>query len=143
MFGIKKTAKEIGNDPQKGIDYAEKKINTGFTGFATKVLMGKDFVNNANDMLAKGQNAIDMQKSAQEIAQSGDPATAEVIGVTDTGQMVNYDPVVVLQLRVTPEMGVPFETYAQIIAPKIAVPRVGDRINIRYNPANKSQIAMI
>lgn len=105
--------------------------------------MGKDFMNNMNDMLAKGQDAIDMQKSAQNIAQTGMPATAEVISVTDTGQMVNYDPVVVLQLSVTPETEAPFETYAQVIAPKIAIPRKGDQINIRYNPANKSQIAII
>lgn len=143
MFGNKKITKEIGNDPQKALDYAEKKLNTGFTGFATKTLMGKDFTNNMNDMLAKGQNAIDMQKSAQNIAQTGMPASAEVISVTDTGQMVNYDPVVVLQLKVTPETDAPFDTYAQIIAPKIAVPRAGDRINIRYNPASKSQIAIV
>jgi hypothetical protein len=143
MFGNKKIMKEIGNDPQKALDHAEKTINTGFTGFVTKAFMGKDFVNTTNDMLAQGQNAIDMQKSAQNVAQTGTPATAEVINVTDTGQMVNYDPVVVLQIKVTPETEPPFETYAQIIAPKIAVPRTGDRINIRYNPANKSQIAIV
>lgn len=146
MFGNKKISKiqkEIGNDPQKAIEHAQKSLNTGLTGFASKAFLGKDFMNNVNDMLAKGQDAIDMQKSAQNIAQTGIPATAEVISVTDTGQMVNYDPVVVLQLSVTPETEAPFETYAQVIAPKIAIPRKGDRINIRYNPANKSQIAII
>ena len=135
--------KEIGNDPQKALDHADKVLNKGVTGFVTKAFMGKEFANNMNDMLAKGQNAIDMQKSAQDIAQTGMPATAEVITVTDTGQMVNYDPVIVMQLRVTPETEAPFETYAQIIAPKIAIPRAGDRINIRYNPAMKNQIAIV
>lgn len=143
MFGTKKTMKEIGNDPQKALDHADKVLNKGVTGFVTKAFMGKEFANNMNDMLAKGQNAIDMQKSAQDIAQTGMPATAEVITVTDTGQMVNYDPVIVMQLRVTPETEAPFETYAQIIAPKIAIPRAGDRINIRYNPAMKNQIAIV
>lgn len=146
MFGIKKNSKiqkEIGNDPQKALEHTEKILNSGLTGFASKAFLGKDFMNNMNDMLAKGQDAIDMQKSAQNIAQTGMPATAEVISVTDTGQMVNYDPVVVLQLSVTPETEAPFETYAQVIAPKIAIPRKGDQINIRYNPANKSQIAII
>lgn len=143
MFGTKKTMKEIGNDPQKALDHADKVLNKGVTGFVTKAFMGKEFTNNMNDMLAKGQNAIDMQKSAQDIAQTGMPATAEVITVTDTGQMVNYDPVIVMQLRVTPETEAPFETYAQIIAPKIAIPRAGDRINIRYNPAMKNQIAIV
>ncbi len=143
MFGINKLKKEVGNDPQKGLDYAEEKLNKGFTGFVTKTFMGKDFVGGMNDMLAKGQSAIDLQRSGQDVARQGLAAVAEVLNVTDTGQMINYDPVVVLQLKVTPEVEAPFETYAQIIAPKIAVPRVGDRINIRYNPANKSQIALV
>lgn len=143
MFGIKKAQKEIGNDPEKALDYAEKKLTTGLTGFVSKAFMGKEFTSGMNDMLAQGRNAIDMQKSAQDVAHQGLAAAAEVLGVTDTGQMINYDPVVVLQLRVTPEAEAPFETYAQIIAPKIAVPRVGERINIRYNPANRSQIAIV
>lgn len=143
MFGMKKLKQEIGNDPEKGIDYAEKKLTTGLTGFVTKTVMGKDFVSGMNDMLAQGRNAVDLQKSAQDIAHQGLAAVAEVLNVTDTGQLINYDPVVVLQLKVTPEAEAPFETYAQIIAPKIAIPRAGDRINIRYNPANKSQIAIV
>ena len=143
MFGIKKAKQEIGGDPEKAIDYAEKKLTTGLTGFVSKAFMGKEFVGGMNDMLAQGRNAVDLQRSAQEIARQGLAAVADVLGVTDTGQLINYDPVVVLQLKVTPEAEAPFETYAQIIAPKIAVPRVGDRINIRYNPANKSQIAIV
>ena len=117
---MKKTMKEIGNDPQKALDHADKVLNKGVTGFVTKAFMGKEFANNMNDMLAKGQNAIDMQKSAQDIAQTGMPATAEVITVTDTGQMVNYDPVIVMQLRVTPETEAPLRLAVSTIFAALA-----------------------
>lgn len=58
MFGNKKISKiqkEICNDPQKAIEHAQKSLNTGLTGFASKAFLGKDFMNNVNDMLAKGQ----------------------------------------------------------------------------------------
>lgn len=143
MFGMGKKNKEMREDPQKAMDNADQTLNKGLTGFMTKTFMGKDFVDDMNKTLAGGQAALDMQKSAQNLEQNGLPATAEVVSIIDTGQLINFNPVVVMQLKVQPQFEVPFETTVQTIVSKIAIPRLGDTINIKYNPADRSQIAVI
>jgi archaellin len=138
MFGRK-----IEKDPQKALDNAKKTMNSGLTGGLTRAFMGKDFVDDMNNAMNKGQAALDMQKSGQWIAQAGMDATAEVLSIQDTGTLINMNPVVVLQLKVQPTVGAEFTTTAQTPVSKIAIPRVGDKIKIKYNPANPSQIAVI
>ncbi len=138
MFGRK-----IEKDPQKALDNAKKTMNSGLTGGLTKAFMGKDFVNDMNSAMDKGQAALDMQKSGQWIAQSGMDATAEVLSIQDTGSLINMNPVVILQLKVQPVVGAEFTTTAQTMVSKIAIPRVGDKIKIKYNPANPSQLAVL
>ncbi len=138
MFGRK-----IEKDPQKALDNAKKTMNSGLTGGLTKAFMGKDFVNDMNNAMDKGQAALDMQKSGAWIAQSGMDATAEVLSIQDTGSLINMNPVVILQLKVQPVMGAEFTTTAQTMVSKIAIPRVGDKIKIKYNPANPSQLAVL
>ena len=138
MFGRK-----IEKDPQKALDNAKKTMNSGLTGGLTKAFMGKDFVNDMNNAMDKGQAALDMQKSGAWIAQSGMDATAEVLSIQDTGSLINMNPVVVLQLKVQPTVGAEFTTTAQTMVSKIAIPRVGDKIKIKYNPANPTQIAVV
>ena len=138
MFGRK-----IEKDPQKALDQGKKTLNTGLTGGLTKAFMGKDFVDDMNNAMNKGQAALDMQKSGAWIAQSGMDATAEVLSIQDTGSMINNNPLVVLQLKVQPAMGAEFSTTAQAMVSKIAIPRVGDKIKIKYNPADPTQIAVV
>ncbi len=130
-------------DPQKALDNARKTLNNGLTGGLTKAFMGKDFVDNMNNAMAKGQSALDMQKSGAWIAQAGMDATAEVLSIQDTGTMINNNPVVVLGLKVQPAAGAEFNTTAQAMVSKIAIPRVGDKIKIKYNPADPTQIAVL
>jgi len=138
MFGRK-----IEKDPQKALDQGKKTLNTGLTGGLTKAFLGKDFVDDMNNAMNKGQAALDMQKSGAWIAQSGMDATAEVLSIQDTGTMINNNPVVVLGLKVQPAMGAEFSTTAQAMVSKIAIPRVGDKIKIKYNPADPTQIAVL
>ena len=138
MFGRK-----IEKDPQKALDNAKKTMNSGLTGGLTKAFMGKDFVDDMNNAMNKGQAALDMQKSGQWIAQAGMDATAEVLSIQDTGSLINMNPVVILKLKVQPTMGAEFMTTAQTPVSKIAIPRVGDKIKIKYNPANPAQIAVV
>jgi len=138
MFGRK-----IEKDPQKALDNAKKTMNSGLTGGLTKAFMGKDFVDDMNNAMNKGQAALDMQKSGQWIAQAGMDATAEVLSIQDTGSLINMNPVVILKLKVQPAMGAGFETTAQTMVSKIAVPRVGDTIKIKYNPADPTQVAVV
>lgn len=139
MFGINKKIKEAQNDPKKAIDQADKTLNSGMTGFLTKTFMGKEFTNQMNQGLDKAKQAMDYNN----VSQTGMGATAEVITIEDTGTLVNYNPVVKMKLNVQPQFGVAFETIAEAMVSKIAVPRVGDKINIKYNPVNTSEIVVI
>ncbi len=136
MFGF---GKKIENDPKKALENADKAINSGVSGFLTKTFMGKDFVDQTNASLNMAKNYTD----TSNLGQTGMGASAEVLGIEDTGALINFNPVVKLKLMVTPQFGVPFETTAETAVSKIAIPRVGDKINIKYNPANTSQVQVI
>ena len=135
--------KKIEKDPQKALDNAKKTMNSGNTGGLTKAFMGKDFVNDMNSAMNQGQAALDGLKQQQWLAQNGLDANAEVVMVPDTGATVNMNPVVVIQMKVTPAAGAPFDLTTQTMVSRIAVPRAGDKIKIKYNPANPQQVAVL
>ena len=135
--------KKIEKDPQKALDNAKKTMNSGITGGLTKAFMGKDFVNDMNSAMNQGQSALDGLKQQQWLAQNGLDANAEVVMVTDTGATVNMNPVVVIQMKVSPAAGASFDLTTQTMVSRIAVPRAGDKIKIKYNPANPQQVAVM
>jgi hypothetical protein len=135
--------KKIEKDPQKALDNAKKTMNSGITGGLTKAFMGKDFVNDMNGAMNQGQAALDGLQQQQWLAQNGLDATADVVMVTDTGATVNMNPVVLIQMKVTPVAGAPFDVTTQTMVSRIAVPRAGDKIKIKYNPANPQQVAVL
>jgi predicted dienelactone hydrolase len=137
------SGKKKDEDPKKALENASNALNKGLGGGLAKAFMGKDFVNQANSAIQMGNQAIDSMQVAQQVAQTGADATAEVVSITDTGATVNQNPVVVLVLKVKPAAGAEFQTAAQVMVSRIAVPRAGDKIKIKYNPANPSQIAIV
>ena len=139
MFGFGKKQKEMMDDPKKAIEHADKTINSGVTGFLTKSFMGKDFMDKANAGLDMAKNAMD----SNNLSTTGVPASAEVLSIEDTGMLVNYNPVVKMKLKVTPQFGMGFESTVQTTVSKIAIPRVGDTINIKYNAANTSEAIVV
>ena len=135
--------KKVEKDPQKALDNAKKTMNSGITGGLTKAFMGKDFVNDMNSAMNQGHAALDGLQQQQWLAQNGLDATADVVMVTDTGATVNMNPVVLIQMKVTPVAGAPFDVTTQTMVSRIAVPRAGDKIKIKYNPANPQQVAVL
>jgi hypothetical protein len=140
MFGF---GKKVETDPQKALENAEKTLNTGLTGALTKGFMGKDFVDKMNQSIDMGKNAMEGVQQAQMLAQSGMEASAEVLSIEDTGALINFNPVVRLKLKVEPVYGAGFETTGQSMVSKIAIPRVGDKIKIKYNPADPTQLVVV
>jgi hypothetical protein len=139
-FGNKKDD----DDPQKALNKGRDAVNKGITGGLTKAFMGQGFVDKMNNAMDQGQAAIDMQKSGQWLAMSGLEATAEVVAIEDTGALINMNPVVRLTLKVTPAMGMPgFETVGESMVSKIAIPRKGESIKIKYNPADPKQFVVV
>jgi hypothetical protein len=143
MFG-KFVKKNMDKDPQEALNDGRNAVNKGFTGGVTKAFMGQEFVDKMNSAMDQGQAAIDMQKNGQMLAMSGLEASAEVTGIEDTGALINMNPVVKLSLKVSPPMGMPgFETTGQTAVSKIAIPRKGETIKIKYNPANPSEFVVV
>lgn len=137
MFNFGKKQEE---DPQKALDNARDVVNKGLMGGLTKAFMGQGFVDKMNNAMDQGQAALDGIGQMNWVAQNGLAASAEVLSVADTGATVNMNPVVEMKLQVTTAMATSFETTARTVVSRIAVPRKGDRINIKYNPADPTQI---
>jgi len=143
MFG-KFVKKQMDKSPDEALQDGRNAVNKGLSGGLTKAFMGQEFVDKMNNVMDQGQAALDMQKSGQMLAMSGLEAGAEVVGIEDTGTLINMNPVVKLTLKVSPPMGMPgFETTGQTEVSKIAIPRKGDTIKIKYNPANPSEFVVI
>ena len=135
--------KKQDNDPKKALEKADNVLNKGMMGALTKGFMGKDFVDKMNNALDQGNAAINMTEQSQWAGQNGLEASALVIGVQDTGASINNNPVVMIQLKVTPMAGPAFDLNAKTMVSRIAVPRAGDQIRIKYNPADPAQIAIL
>lgn len=140
MFNFNKKQEE---DPQKALDNAKKTLNSGFTGGLTKMFMGRDFVDKMNNGMDQAQSAIDGVNQDNWLAQSGLDAEAQVLSVVDTDATINMNPVVELRLKVTSSVGTAFDTVSRTVVSRIAVPRTGDTIKIKYNPADPTQIYVI
>jgi hypothetical protein len=137
-FGKKKT-----DDPKEAIENADKALNKGVSGFMAKTFMGKDFMNKANAGLDMAKQYTDYDGKKAQLMATGLGGTAEVITIADTGALVNFNPVVKMKLKVQPQYGVEFETEVETTVSKIAIPRVGDKLNIKYNPANNTELIII
>lgn len=139
MFGINKKIKEMQDDPKKALEHADKTLNKGVSGFMTKTFMGKDFTDKMNAGLNTAKKAMDVNN----LSQTGMPGSATVTSIADTGQMINYDPIVTLGLDVQPAYGVEFKASGNVMVSKIAVPRVGDKINIKYSAVNPNEFVIV
>ena len=136
MFNFNKSQQ----DPQKALENARNVVNKGLMGGLTKAFMGQGFVDKMNTAMDQGQAAIDNVNQMNWVAQNGLAASADVLSVADTGATINMNPVVELKLHIIPTAGAAFEATARTMVSRIAVPRKGDRLNIKYNPADVSQI---
>jgi hypothetical protein len=131
------------DDPKKALDKASNVLNKGLMGGITKTFMGKDFVEKANAGISMANQALDSQALAEQLAVTGVDATAEVISIQDTGATVNMNPVVMLVLKVKPAKGDEFQTAGQMMVSRLAIPRAGDKIKIKYNSENNTQFVLV
>jgi hypothetical protein len=114
----------------------------GFFGWLTRIFMGRRFMAG----MAQGAQMLEAVQARQQVRQdllgSGTPASAKVLAIQDTGTLVNFDPVVLLTVQVSPEGEPPFQAAFTTPVPKIAIPRVGDTVSLRYDPRDRSRIAL-
>jgi hypothetical protein len=74
------------------------------------------------------------------LTQNGLKGTAEVFSIAARGIEYNLDPLITLTLKIQPAMiAVAFETTGKIILSRAEGLQVGDKIKVKYYPANPMQ----
>ena len=130
-------------DHQDTWENSKKDLMDGRMGDMTKANMGKDSSTGSSPGQDKGRAAIDGIKRQQWLELYGLDATAEILSIVDTGTLVNMDHVLQVTLKVRPAMiASDFETTGRTRVPRAVIPRVGDRIKIKYNPADTTQFIL-
>ena len=140
MFNLGKNKE---NDPKKALKNASDKLNKGLTGGLTKAFMGQDFLDQTNAAMDMANQTLESNEIQAQLAQNGADATAEVLSIQDTGATVNMNPVVMLTLNVKPAAGEAFQTSGKVMVSRLSVPRVGETVNIKFNPKDKSQFTIV
>ncbi len=101
-------------------------------------------MNENDNSMDQGQASLSSIRPRQWLAQNGLDGTAEVLSVMETGTLVDMDPVVILSVKIQPAMiAAAFETTGKTAVPRSASLRVGDRIKVKYNPADPTQFAVV
>lgn len=103
----------------------------GFYGRATRAFMG-------SENFAEVQQSIGAYKSGGEVQQllaAGIPTVpAVVVSISDTGKLVNFDPVVDLVVQPTGTAG--GQVTLRTLVSKLRIPRAGDQVLLLADPAN-------
>lgn len=126
-FGKKKT-------PQDRLEKAENMMNKGLTGMMMKGFVPKEHRNAINQSIEQAKQAQLAVTGALALA-----ATAKVLSVRDTGKLINFDPVVILELDVTENDGNQYTKTLETLVSKLQIPRAGDIIGLAQHPANPSE----
>ena len=84
------------------------------------------------------QEAADNPQHYQQLLRDGQPATGTVTAIEDMNLTVNRNPGVRLHLHVVPKDShiKPYQAVLSKIVSRVAIPRVGDRLNLKFNRAN-------
>jgi hypothetical protein len=97
-----------------------------------------------NSSSDQDQAALGGIRQQQWLSQNGLEGTAEVLSIIDTGTSFKQEAVFILTLKIQPaRIALAFETTGKMVVSRVAAPRVGDRIKVKYNPANPTQFVAI
>jgi len=123
------------NKQEDAIAKADTLMNKGLTGMLMKGMVPKQHRDAINQ-------SLDSARQAQLAASGSLPmtATATVVSVTDTGKLINFDPIVVLVLDVTETDGSRYRRTLETLVSKMQIPRAGDRVGLGKNPANPAEL---
>lgn len=79
-----------------------------------------------------------------KLIQNGEPAMAEIIEISPTGNWVNEQPEVRLRLIVRPENGQSYETTKSMVISPVYLPQFqpGAQLKIKYDPKNIKRVAV-
>lgn len=83
--------------------------------------------------------------NAQKLLSSGGVRSkARILQVMDTGMTMNRIQIGIrLTLEVQSLTGSPFQAVAETFVSRVSIPRIGDLIEVVYNPSDQSQVAVV
>ena len=87
------------------------------------------------------KNIISEEKR-NELFKSGKKAVAEITRVEDTNVTYNYNPKVNIYITVKPDDEDEFDAVVTMFVSKVNVPRIGDNVDVYYNPKDKKEIVI-
>jgi len=82
-------------------------------------------------------------KNYKYVNKIGEPAAAVVLAISDTGITINDNPKVRLKLKVYPKDSEPFEATVSQVVSRVTIPRVGDRVYVKFDPNNPSDVILL
>ncbi|MEV7972888.1 hypothetical protein [Cellulomonas sp. NPDC089187] len=106
----------------------------GLQGKLLRGLMGAEV---AGQVGAAAQAARSAETAAMAMSSGVATVPATVLGIVDTGQLVNFDPMVMLTLQFADGQQLQLQT----VVSKLQVPRVGDTVALIDNPAQPGSYA--
>lgn len=76
--------------------------------------------------------------------EQGISARAKIVGLRQTGVMVNYQPQVAFQLEVYPPGGAPYHAETRAVVPIVNIPQVqpGVEVPIKIHPTDPSKVVL-
>ena len=81
---------------------------------------------------------------ACDILATGKPATATIVGISDTGVTINQNPVVAFDLEVQPDNAAPFRAHTKALVSRLDVPQIqpGRKVPVKFDPKQPSRVAI-
>ena len=73
----------------------------------------------------------------------GMEADATILAVSDTGVTLNKNPYVKLRLRVEPIGMALYETEAKAMVSRVAIPRPGDGVRVKFDPNKPEDVIVV
>jgi len=131
-------------DAEVSLKKADKMINKGFFGWLNRIFIGKKNTNDLNKTITDSNETLSLMKKRKELMNTGKDASAIVLSIAETGKILEYlGPVIKIRLNVMSDIAGPFEIETEQISSQFVVPKIGDRVNIKYNPKNIKELIII
>jgi hypothetical protein len=73
----------------------------------------------------------------------GIEAEATILAISDTGVTMNKNPYVKLRLRVEPIGMVTYETEVKAMVSRVAIPRPGDGVRVKFDPNKPEEVIVV
>ena len=78
------------------------------------------------------------------VLEQGIPAQAKIVGVQQTGVLVNHQPQIVFELEVQPPGGAPYRAQAKAVVPMVHIPQLqpGAEVPVKIHPADPTKVVL-